>query len=577
MAAPETRALAWIELEPAADEFLDLDARLEIAREKRAQARDALDPRGEQSGIGQLGEIGDRVGVAKRRRSDADHRADIGAEPVLVGPIVLGDRTRVRPGAKEQRQETALEDVDETRKRVVPFEKPIVRFFGRGQGQGALRAEHAQEAGLETHAPVRVDRRGFEVRVGEFEIGVLRDLDEFVLEPARLANARFGRILPFEAPQNAEQIEAPRLGLKLRAEGHSRPLKPRRGGQRIISPRSTVRTIVWVKWLIAIYSAKKRSRTAPSRNAPEPSNALPSRVERYLKPARRGCARRLTQPPHGRACRQAAHAPNLGVGRGVGKIGEQNERLAKRLGAVVGPVSEPQMIEAQHADEAPGDLAGRRVQPSSLDRGERRLERFGRTADAAKLELRVVEEAEVGAALAHRKMRGEMPVGAERVDAELGDAQSFVRVRAFAKRQKDVRADVIGNRPVFPFVRGASPGQAANCVGEAGRAASRPRGIERLDGKLLRRARHVGEHPNDAIGLEIERAAPVGNDRKFELVGLDGNPVQPLLEEIGARRRIEREHLLAHRRGQLRIHVVEGEDDVDRLGVEARGDARRDR
>ena len=49
---------------------------------------------------------------------------------------------------------------------------------------------------------------------GEFEIGVLRDLDEFVREPARLADARFARVLPFEAPQNAEQIEAPRLGLQ---------------------------------------------------------------------------------------------------------------------------------------------------------------------------------------------------------------------------------------------------------------------------------------------------------------------------------------------------------------------------
>ena len=144
--------------------------------------------------------------------------------------------------------------------------------------------------------------------------------------------------------------------------------------------------------------------------------------ERYLKPASRGGARRLTQSPHGRACREAAHPPNLGVGRGVGKIGEQNQRLAKRHRAVFGPVSEPQVIEAQHADEAPGDLARRRVQASSLDRGERRLERCGRAADAAELELRVVEEAEVGAALADRKVRGEMPVGAERIDTELGDA-----------------------------------------------------------------------------------------------------------------------------------------------------------
>src|ERR1700722_10545267 len=280
----EARALASVKLEPTADEFLDLDARLEVTREKCAQTGHALDARGEQAGIGQLGEIGDRVGVAKRRCSDADHRADIGAEAVFVGPIVLSDRARVRPGAKEQRQKTALEEVGETRKRVVPFEKPIVRFFRRGQRQGPLRAEHAKEPGLEEHAPAWVDLRGLEVRVGEFKVGVLRDLDEFVRKPARLANARFGRVFPFEAPQNAEQIEAPGLGCKLRAEGHRRPLKPRRGGQRIISPRSTVRMIVWVKWLIAIYSAKKRARMAPSRKAPEPSNARPSSVSVISSP-----------------------------------------------------------------------------------------------------------------------------------------------------------------------------------------------------------------------------------------------------------------------------------------------------
>ena len=201
MAAPKRVRSRGIELEPAADEFLDLDARLEIAREKRAQSRRALDPRREQSGVGQLGEIGDRVGVAESGRSDADHRADIGAKAILVGPIVLSDWTRVRPGAKEQRKKAALENVDETGERVVPLKQPAVGFFRRRERQGALRAEHAQETGHETHAPVRSDHRCFEVRIGKFEIRVLRDLDEFVLEPARFADPRFGRIFPFEAPQ----------------------------------------------------------------------------------------------------------------------------------------------------------------------------------------------------------------------------------------------------------------------------------------------------------------------------------------------------------------------------------------
>ncbi len=163
---------------------------------------------------------------------------------VLAGPVVLGDGTRIRPGAKEQSQEAALEEVDEARKRVVPFKKPTVRFFSRGQREGALRAEHAQEASHETHAPVGSDRRGFEVRVWKFEIRVLRDLDEFVVELTRFADAGFARIFPFKTPQDAEQIEAPRLSLKLRAEHQRTPRRPSRGGQRIISPRSTVRMIV---------------------------------------------------------------------------------------------------------------------------------------------------------------------------------------------------------------------------------------------------------------------------------------------------------------------------------------------
>ena len=57
----------------------------------------------------------------------------------------------------------------------------------------------------------------------------------------------------------------------------------------------------------------------------------------YLKSARGARAGGLTQPPDGRAHGQAAHASDLGVGRGVGKIGEEDERLAQRLGAVVRP------------------------------------------------------------------------------------------------------------------------------------------------------------------------------------------------------------------------------------------------
>ena len=135
--------------------------------------------------------------------------------------------------------------------------------------------------------------------------------------------------------------------------------------------------------------------------------------------------------------------------------------------------------------EAPGDLTRRRIQSSPFDRGQRRLERFGRTADAAEFELRVFEEAEVGAALADGKLGGMMPVAAERLDAELGDAQRLARGRSFAERQKNVRAGVIGNRAVSFLICSAPPGQATHRIRKGSRAARRSRGIERLDWKLL--------------------------------------------------------------------------------------------
>ena len=33
--------------------------------------------------------------------ADADHRTDLGGETIGVGPVVLGDRTRIGPGAKK--------------------------------------------------------------------------------------------------------------------------------------------------------------------------------------------------------------------------------------------------------------------------------------------------------------------------------------------------------------------------------------------------------------------------------------------------------------------------------------------
>ena len=74
------------------------------------------------------------------------------------------------------------------------------------------------------------------------------------------------------------------------------------------------------------------------------------------------------------------------------------------------------------------------------------------------------------------------------------------------------------------------------------------------------------------FGFEVERAAAVGHDRVFVLIGLHGNAIDRLFEQIDRGRRVEREEFLAHRGGEARIDFVEGQHDVDRLGAEARRD-----
>ncbi len=50
-------------------------------------------------------------------------RAEIGGEAVVVRPVVLGDRPRIRPGAEEELQEAVVEDVEKARKGIVARER----------------------------------------------------------------------------------------------------------------------------------------------------------------------------------------------------------------------------------------------------------------------------------------------------------------------------------------------------------------------------------------------------------------------------------------------------------------------
>ena len=82
----------------------------------------------------------------------------------------------------------------------------------------------------------------------------------------------------------------------------------------------------------------------------------------------------------------------------------------------------------------------------------------------------------------------------------------------------------------------------------------------------------MGENVEDAVRFEVERPAAVGHDGVFVLVGFHRNAIDGLFEQIDRGRGVEGEEFLAHRGGEARIDVVEGEHDIDRLGREARRD-----
>src|SRR5262245_22388177 len=310
----EQAAVARLDGQTGAGELLDLDADPEQAADEGAQARGRLGLRRHQPGKGQLGQIRHAVEIAIGQRAEADHGADIDEETVGIGAIVLHDRAGIGPGAEEQLQETMIEHVEEAGEGFVPVQGPPIRFFGGRQRERPLRPQQSQELGVNADLPAlrRLDAR----QVGGREIHerILAEQDEVLAQRAAVADPRPIPKGTLEPAHDHEEVEPPGLldgfieeggparrrmqrrlqeGVvdrdRLRRRGGGRVLAvvehvhsgyrvPMRVGQRMISPRSTVRMTVWVKWLSPAYSTKKRSRTAPSRNTPLPSNAFSSTV-----------------------------------------------------------------------------------------------------------------------------------------------------------------------------------------------------------------------------------------------------------------------------------------------------------
>src|ERR1700676_2525426 len=122
---------------------------------------------------------------------------------------MLNDRPRIRPGAKEQLDETMIEDVEKARKGVVLGEQIVIGLLGGGERQRALRAEQAEIFHEHPERPVVALRDAGKVRGGKLHERVLPELDEFLAPRRAVADARPVLKHAFELPQPWEVIEPP--------------------------------------------------------------------------------------------------------------------------------------------------------------------------------------------------------------------------------------------------------------------------------------------------------------------------------------------------------------------------------
>ena len=177
------------------------------------RSRDALLTLGiDEPGKGKLGDVVEAVALAVRRRdADAGEGADIADEAVVVGPVVMGDRPRIRPGAEEELQEAVGEDVGEAREGRVAAVRPQIGLDGGVERQRALRPEEAEEARVELRdLPDAVSSNFDDVGGRKFDERVLPEIDDVLGDDRAVADARLLRRRALQLAQRREEIGAAR-------------------------------------------------------------------------------------------------------------------------------------------------------------------------------------------------------------------------------------------------------------------------------------------------------------------------------------------------------------------------------
>ena len=183
---------------------------------------------------------------------DADERADIAGEAIVVRAIAIDVRLRLRPRPIEQRQEPVMEHVEEpAERRVAGVAQPLARVLGQVQRQRTVRTEQAEQPDLQP-------RRGCRpagARTTPAAPARTTDPDPVPAAPARRPDAAprpsaACRVQALQPAQRLIEIVAVRRLRQRREEGYSVGLAPHCGTHRLISPRLSERRTVSVNELI---------------------------------------------------------------------------------------------------------------------------------------------------------------------------------------------------------------------------------------------------------------------------------------------------------------------------------------
>ena len=232
----------------------------------------------EQSGLEQASGVGHRARAGLLRLLQAEARAEPAGEAVVARAVLVHRRLGLRPGTVEERQQAMVEDIEKAGQRRVAAEaKALAHVLRQVQRHRSLRAEQAEEADAQARCRFAAHLEALQRRRGEIELGILAEPQRFREWPQRFPEARQVRAQGLDASQHGKEVVLARCApqrieqpaelafavahggqrqRRLCALGHSASRMPMRGGQRITSPRCVVRSVSWVKLLIAAWRAK---------------------------------------------------------------------------------------------------------------------------------------------------------------------------------------------------------------------------------------------------------------------------------------------------------------------------------